>query len=177
MRKSARILAAAALAGGLLAGTATVAGAGSGDNDKVIKAEVLVGVQPPFTGATNAIRGVPGGGAPWVIADAAVELRANGRIKVDVEGLVIDPTFTGNPAIAGINPVPLFKATVSCLTPDGLGGVATVNVSTASFPADTAGDSRFDTTVDLPESCVAPIVFVANGVAGSNGAWFAATGV
>ena len=111
-----------------------------------------------------------------MIADADVELRANGRIKVDVEGLVIDPTFP-NPAIAGINPVAQFKATVSCLTPDGLGGVATVNVSTAGFPADTAGDSRFDTTVDLPKPCVAPIVFVANGVAGSNGAWFAATGV
>jgi len=174
--RSARMVVMAALVGGVLAGTVTVAAAGSGNNDKVIKAEVLVGVQPPFTGATNAIRGVPGGGAPWVIADADVELRANGRIKVDVEGLVIDPTFP-NPAIAGINPVAQFKATVSCLTPDGLGGVATVNVSTAGFPADTAGDSRFDTTVDLPKPCVAPIVFVANGVAGSNGAWFAATGV
>jgi hypothetical protein len=29
--------------------------------------------------------------------------------------------------------------------------------------------------VNLPKLCVAPIVFIANGVAGSNGAWFAAT--
>ena len=35
------------------------------------------------------------------------------------------------------------------------------------------GDARIRDVVDLPEPCIAPIVFVASG----GGAWFAATGI
>ncbi len=49
----------------------------------------MVGVSAPYTGATNAIRGVNGGGAPWVIADAEFNLRASGRIEVTVASATV----------------------------------------------------------------------------------------
>jgi hypothetical protein len=42
---------------------APVASAG----DKVLEFDTMAGVVRPFTGAANAIRGVNGGGLPWVI--------------------------------------------------------------------------------------------------------------
>ena len=51
----------------------------------------MVGVPRPYTLAANAIRGVPGGGLPWVVDSAKGELRVDGRIEVKVEGLVVDP--------------------------------------------------------------------------------------
>jgi hypothetical protein len=76
-----------------------------------------------------------------------------------VRGLVI-PVAPFN----GTNPVGFFKAIVSCLTPHGV-----VNVSTASFPASTTGNSDIEGKVDLPHPCMEPIVFVASAA----GQWFA----
>jgi hypothetical protein len=39
-----------------------------------------------------------------------------------------------------------------------------------------AGDAEIDARVDLPDTCVAPIVFVTNGTGSAPGAWFATTG-
>jgi hypothetical protein len=160
---------------GILAGSAGITAAGSHKDRTLLKADMLVGVSAPYTGATNAIRGVPGGGAPWVIAKGEIELKASGKVEMEVHGLVIDPAFP-NPAVAGINPVPMFKVTVSCLSKDATGAPVTVNVSTDPAAANTAGNSELEGMVSLPSPCFAPIVFVANGVATSNGAWFAVTG-
>ena len=48
-----------------------------------------------------------------------------------------------------------------------------VNIITSGFPATRSGDSDINTTVGLPGSCVAPIVFV---LSGSEDKWFAVTG-
>jgi hypothetical protein len=155
----------------VIGGTAGITFAGSHGSRTVIEADVLVGVSRPYTGAANAIRGVPGGGRPWVIAKGEVELKSNGKLKVEVEGLVIDPNEPI--AAAGTNPAATFKAIVSCLSTDATGAAVTTNVSSAEFPADPAGNSEFETSVMLPRPCIAPIVFVAN----AGGSWFAATGV
>jgi hypothetical protein len=168
------VIAGLTITAAVLASTAGISVANSGKDRTVIKADVLVGVSAPFTGATNAIRDVPGGGAPWVISSGEITLKASGKVEMEVRGLVIDPAFP-NPAVAGINPAPTFKVTVSCLSKDATGKVTTVNVSTAPAPANTAGNSELEGMVSLPSPCIAPIVFVANGNAG--GAWFAATGV
>jgi hypothetical protein len=166
-RKAIAVVAAGA---GILAVSAPLTSAGSKGNPTVIEADVLAPVTPPFTGATNAVRGVPGGGAPWVIDRGELRLRADGSVKADIRGLVIDPAFP-NPAVAGINPVPQWKITVSCLTTSG-GANTPTNVSSAPFAADVAGNAKVDTMVDLPHPCVAPVVFVAAAA----GAWFAVTG-
>jgi hypothetical protein len=105
------------------------------------------------------VRGIQGGGLPWAITAGTGTVSQQGAVDVTVTGLVI-------PALGGINPVPVFEATVSCLTPNGV-----ANVSTGAFPATVpGGDSHITATVDLPRPCKEPIVFV--GVPPS-GRWFA----
>jgi len=140
-------------------------------DDKILSFDTMTGVVRPFTGATNAIRGVPGGGIPWTLAEAKGELRTDGRIRVRVRGLVL-----AEGARAGTNPIAEFKAIVSCLTPavDGTGALVAsiVNRSTNTFPASPEGDSEIEDVVSLPAPCIAPIVFVTS----PTGAWFSATG-
>ena len=168
------LLSSVVLVGGLLvAGPASVA-SGQGAK-KILDFDTMVGVPRPFTGAANAIRGVSGGGLPWVIDQGKGKLRADGRIQVEVQGLVLDPNDADVIAagLAGTNPVANFKAIVSCLSKNAAGTIATtVNVETDLFPASATGDSEIEDTVDLPEPCIAPIVFVTS----PGGQWFAATG-
>jgi hypothetical protein len=76
------------------------------------------------------------------------------------------------PALQGTNPIPQFKAIVSCQTIVG-GTAAVANDSTPAVAASSTGDAEIDATVALPSPCFAPIVFVTS----AGGAWFAATGV
>lgn len=138
----------------------------------VLEAETMAPVDGPFVGAANPIRGINGGGLPWQIDEAEVELTSKGRIEVEVDGLVLLEAAPVPPDRQGVNPAPSFVAVVSCLTT--VDGVATtVNVATDPFPANTRGDSEIEDRIDLPSPCIAPIVFV-----GPNpGTWFAATGL
>jgi hypothetical protein len=159
---------------GLVLGTALVApalGLGSDDGRKVLDAKVLAPVSEPYTGAANAIRGVPGGGLPWEIDAGSADLRASGRLRVEVEGLVLARRAPVPAALQGTNPIAQFKAIVSCLTTTD-GAATTANVSTPLVPASATGDAEIDATVDLPSPCFAPIVFVTS----PTGAWFAVTG-
>ena len=149
----------------------------AGESDEILEFDVMVGVPRPFTGAANAIRGVSGGGLPWVIDSGEGELRVNGDIRVEVEGLVLDPNDAAVIArgLAGANPAGAFRAIVSCLSVDMDGAPITVNLMTDAFPATTGvggGDAEIVDNVDLPDPCIAPIVFVTN----LGGSWFAATG-
>jgi len=169
-----RIIAGAALvAATVIAGTAGVSLA-SGKDHTVYRADVMVGVSAPYTGALGtAIRDIHGGGAPWVIADADIRLRASGRVDVEVEGLVIAPN--GPPAVAGTNPALTQKVIVSCLSTDANGAPVTINRSTNTFGVDADGNGEATLMVEggLPSPCFAPVVFVAS----AGGAWFAVSGV
>ena len=159
---------------GLAVAVALVApalGIGGADGRKVLDAKVLGSVSEPYTGTANPIRGVPGGGLPWEIGDANASLRADGRLHVDVEGLVLARRAPVPPALQGTNPITDFKAIVSCLTTSG-GAAATVNVETGLVPASSTGDAEIDTSVALPSPCFAPIVCVTS----PTGAWFAVSG-
>jgi hypothetical protein len=144
------------------------------DESKILQFNTMVGVPRPYTGTTNAIRGVPGGGLPWVIDFASGKLSPDGKVDVLVKGLVLDPNDPEVIArgVGGTNPIPSFQAIVSCLSKDAGGNATTVNVSTGLFPADGEGNAHIQDTVALPQPCIAPIVFVAS----PTGAWFAATG-
>ncbi|MEO8267110.1 MAG: hypothetical protein ABI706_16520 [Ilumatobacteraceae bacterium] len=168
MKSRVRVIAGAALALAVIGGTAGITLAR--DNDHTLyRADVMAGVTSPYTGTANPIRGINGGGAPWVIADSEIRVRTSGRVDVEVEGLVIGPG--GPAALVGINPAPLMKVRVSCLSTDAA-GAATVNVESETFPVDAAGNGKARVHVDLPSPCYAPIVFVANAA----GAWFAVSG-
>ena len=158
------------LLGIAVVGTAVSVAASGGDQRKVLRFDVMAPVTEPYTGATNAIRGVPGGGLPWMLGEAKGELRGS-SLKVEIQGLVLARRAPVPANLQGTNPIPSFKAIVSCLSSSG-GAPTTVNVATDPVPASATGDAEIEATVALPSPCFAPIVFV--GSAG--GSWFAATG-
>lgn len=147
----------------LLAASPLAARADDGADDaKVLKFDTMAAVVAPFLGAAGTIGAVPAGGAPWKITSGRGELRADGRIKVRVRGLVLVGT--------GQNPFAQYAAFVACL-----GGTA---VQTAPAPTGPEGDADIEDTIALPNPCFAPVVLV--GIPRTQqrpaGAWFASTG-
>ncbi|OGO30743.1 MAG: hypothetical protein A2136_08185 [Chloroflexi bacterium RBG_16_54_11] len=136
---------------------------------KILEFDTMVGVPQAFTGAQNPIRGINGGGLPWTLTSAKGELFGSGKLEITVEGLVLAAG-----ANAGRNPSANFRATVSCLRSDA----SIENVTSELFPAtlgaavDGGGNSMIETTLSLPQPCIAPIIFVTS----AGGSWFAATG-
>ena len=147
------------LLGGLVAGGSSASGS---DGKDLLEWDVMAGVDAPFTGSANPIRGLGGGGVPWSVDRARGELRTDGRLKLEVEGLVLTST--------GANPSPTFVARVNCLTAAQPQNGETV--STAPVATDAAGNAEFDARLNLPDPCYGPIVFVTNEA----GRWFAVTG-
>lgn len=144
----------------------------SNQQEKVLEFDTMAPVTGAFVGTANPIRGVNGGGLPWQIDEADGELTTSGKLEVDVSGLVLLEAAPVPPDRQGINPAPMFQAVVSCLsTVDGV--ATTVNVATDPVPATTTGDARIEAELDLPENCIAPIVFVGPSAT----TWFAATGI
>ena len=151
----------------LLLASQTLAAVPSGP--KLLKWDVMVGVPSGLTGAQSQVplRGINGGGIPWMLSSGQGTLSATGKLHVEVEGLVL--------ATTGSNPANMFRATVSCVRADG----TFANIPTAdTFPATTGpatsggGNSEIDAVVTLPSPCIAPIVFVTS----TGGSWFAPTG-
>jgi hypothetical protein len=138
---------------------------------KILEFDTMVGVPSTLTGtqASTAFRGVPAGGLPWTLTSASGELKASGKLELEVTGLV----FAAGPNV-GKNTVTSFRALVSCIRSDGI----VQNTLTDSFPATTGaavdggGNASIETMVALPQPCFAPIVFVTN----PGGNWFAVTG-
>lgn len=147
---------------------------------KILEFQTMAGVPKAYTGSTNPIRGVSGGGLPWVVSSAQGELSSSGDLEVKVTGLVLDPHDPDVIAkgLAGQNPIPQFKAIVSCQTVDANRNAAVANLTTAAFTATTGpavnggGNAKIEAHVNLPHPCLAPIVFVTS----PGGAWFAVTG-
>jgi hypothetical protein len=127
------------------------------DDNVILKFDSMTAVTGAAVGAVND-RGIAGGGLPWVISTGSGSVTREGHVQVSVTGLVI-------PAKGNVNPLGSFKAIVSCMTQHHV----IVNVSTAAFPANGAGDSTINDTVALPRHCSHPILFVTR----TGGAWFA----
>ena len=102
-----------------------------------------------------------------MISSVQGSLKSNGALTVSVRGLVL-PDKT--------NPVPFFRAALSCQNPaDATKGEL---FFTKTFRADAQGNSDIAGTVSLPSHCIAPIILVTSpAVPGnSSGVWFAVTG-
>jgi hypothetical protein len=129
----------------------------------------MVGIPQDLTGTQNPIRGIDGGGLPWVLTSANGVLTSTGRLVLNINGLV----FAAGPN-AGSNTIPEFGVIVSCLSSNG----SVDNISVGNFPATTGsaltggGDAHIQANISLPQICIAPIVFVTS----PTGLWFAATG-
>ncbi len=141
----------------------------------VLNFDTMVGNTAPFIGAAGRMRGIDAAPLPWTVESVQGELNADGRLNIDVDGLVLanDPSVPAS--LRGTNPVPFFAGVVSCLT-SGSGGVVRRNLITANFPASMPGGvAHIHQVVNLPQPCVAPVVFVTSP--GPTGfVWFAVTG-
>ncbi|HKF16983.1 MAG TPA: hypothetical protein VKF14_07330 [Candidatus Dormibacteraeota bacterium] len=151
----------------LMLGFSPVVQAGASSNENtILEFESMVGVSGQFVGANGTpVRGLHGGGLPWVITSGEGEVDSAGNVDVEVRGLVLANTPPVPPNLRLTNPVPNFRAVVSCLDAGG----NPVNVSTGPFPASPQGNAEIEATVQLPRPCRDPIVFVTSpGLA-----WFA----
>jgi len=148
---------------------ATQAVAATATSPKILDFDTMVGLPSSLTGTQAPIRGVNGGGLPWVLTAAKGKLTTSGDLDIKVVGLVL-----ASGANTGSNPIATFRGLVSCLDSTG----AIVNVSTDPFPATTGpastggGNSKIRASLELPDPCIAPIVFVTS----PTGAWFAVSG-
>jgi hypothetical protein len=136
----------------------------------ILAFDTMYGVDGPFVGDGNPVRGVPGDESPWVVDRAFGTLDIDGNLVIVVRGLVFKDN--PDPTLIGKNDEPTFQGLVSCLTEDG-NNVKEANIVTPQFPATNTGDSVIHAKVDLPNPCVAPIVMV---LAGSEFKWFSMTG-
>jgi hypothetical protein len=125
------------------------------------------GSATPAAKAKNVIRGYLGPASPWLIGSVQGSLKSNGALTVTVRGLVL-PDRT--------NPVPFFRAAVSCQDPAN--STKGELFFTKTFRADAKGNSDIAGTVSLPSHCIAPIILVTSPAVPGNSAgfWFAVTG-
>jgi len=126
------------------------------------------------------INGNAAPGFPWIISDGDGSLSDEGHLNLHVRGLVLAHSV---PKVGGTNPIPFFRAIVSCTSVDGTGAEDVVNFATGPFPADAQGNCNINAHVVLPNPCFAPIVFVGPAAPTATpgvitgGTWFAVTGL
>lgn len=154
MRRSLRFAIATALLAGLVLGTGSVAAANRGHH-KILDVQ-LVGLAVPRT----VIAGVTGGGHAWAIDEGNAKLFSDGRLLINVEGLVLTPE--------GTNPVATVKGVVSCNGGATGADIVRSNVVPLSIPD---GDAHINQWLALPSPCLNPLIFVTS----AGGAWFAVT--
>jgi hypothetical protein len=106
------------------------------------------------------LHGLIGGGVPWSIDEGRAMLFSDGRLHVEVQGLVV--------AASGTNPIANGRAVLTCSS----AAVA----SSPIVPFSPTGDAEVNTIVALPASCLAPAVFFVGVTATGAERWFAVTG-
>jgi hypothetical protein len=158
-------------------GAIYTAGHADDEHEELILAFSTMRGSLPHVDSNNNIGPVP----PWVIADGDGVLTADGAVRVRVQGLVFAPSV---PNVGGTNPIPSFRAIVSCTTVNAQGQTEIVNISTGGLPADKNGNCNISDVVTLPNPCYAPIILVGPETQPATppnteitgGTWFAATG-
>jgi hypothetical protein len=151
MLRSIRLVGALALLAALAFGSVASTSAGG---PKVLDAS-LTGIPV----GSLSLHGLAGGGAPWAIENGSAKLFADGRLQVEVDGLLL---------LNGTNPIANGRAIVTCSS----AAVA----SSPVVPFSPEGDATVSTVVELPDSCLAPAVFFLGVLPTGAERWFAVTG-
>jgi hypothetical protein len=132
-------------------------------------ADEFVFLSPIFgSNPDNTIAGVASGGAPWVVKHGVGILMDDGRVRVDVRGLVL-PSVNNTPG-----PVTQVSSSVVCSD--------AVAATSGAVALSAEGNAEIRTKLTLPSPCFGTVILVR--VAGTNGTlltapgpWIAATGV
>jgi hypothetical protein len=122
----------------------------------------IVGSNPGVT-----IAGVKSGGAPWVVSHGFAVLNDEGRLRVDLRGLIL-------PSVGTPGPVTAVAASVVC-------GDA-VAATSDSVPLTGDGNAEIHAKLQVPSPCLGTIVLIRaaafNGTPlPAPGPWIAATGL
>jgi len=112
----------------------------NGNGEALVRSGLAPSVpaDPPFHGITAA-------GAPWVLSDSSVRLKASGEVDISIDGLIL-------PSLGTAGPVTTVSASLLCGGDANAGPTAT----TGTFPLSQAGDARIEETLSLPATCLAP---------------------
>jgi hypothetical protein len=155
MVRSLRIAVLVGMLAALVIGTGTVAADSGTGHNKILDAN-MIGLAVKGT----VVAGVTGAGHAWSIEEGNAKLFANGRVLVNVEGLVLFPE--------GTQPVANGEVIVSCN-----GGGAGNVVHSGPVPLSPEGDAHFNgwTTDPIPSPCNDPVIFFGSLA----GTWFAVT--
>jgi hypothetical protein len=148
-----------------LLGAGTI-GVPADEGGTVISFQSMTPITGAAVGAVND-RGLTAGSIPWRISSGTGTVTRDGHVSATVTGLVLDAG-----GLKGTNPIRTFGAVVSCRTT----AQSIANVQTTGFPADGAGNSTINATVDLPHPCTTPEVFVGGLITTPTGVvfrWFA----
>ena len=145
-RKAVLALAAALVAAGSLV---FALGASRGSTTSGNGGTLLRATLAPSVPTDPSFHGIAPGGVPWILDESQVRLRGDGRIEIEIEGLVI-PTL-GTPG-----PVTSVSASLLCGADASAGPAAT----TGTVPLSSAGDAEIEAQLTLPATCLAPIVVV-----------------
>ena len=139
----------------------------------VLEFDKMTPVNGSHVGQVNPVRGMKGGGFPWVLDAGTGSLDYDGHLLVTVRGLVLASLPAVPAALRGTNPFPAFRAIVSCRTIGAGDTVIIANISTGDFRASSSGDFEIDARVSLPQPCIAPVVLI-TGPSGAD-VWLAVT--
>ena len=97
-----------------------------------------------------AFHGVSPGGAPWVLTRGDVRLKRDGKLDLELKGLVI-------PALGTPGPVTTVSASLYC----GADSSTTPAATTQQVPLSPKGDARIrDASFSVPSTCLAPVILV-----------------
>jgi hypothetical protein len=120
----------------------------------------------------TAIGDVGSCGKIWKLKSGKAELKADGRLEVEVKGLVLNDTSTGefNGTPDGVDAV---AAAIICSSPTG----AAVAAQTEPVPLSKSGDAKIKVKVSLSGGCIAPVIVLRERYEGKIGGWLASTGM
>jgi len=120
----------------------------------------------------TAIGDVGSCGKIWKLKYGEAKLSDDGKLHVEVKGLVLNDETTGefNGTPDGVDAV---AAAVICNGPKG----AAVAAQTDVVPLAKNGDAKINAKVSLPSGCIAPVVVLRERYEGKIGGWLAATGM
>jgi len=170
------LLSAAALAGAATTAVSAVGSEGHGGNqgrdhhrlrgeDRGHRDGILLDTSlAPSVPSDPMLNGATAGGAPWVLRNGEARLRRDGRLRVEIRGLVI-PVAPGN---GTPGPVTTVNASLYC------GASTTPAGSTPSAPISRRGNAELAGSITVPAKCLAPTVLIHPN--GSTAAYIAASG-
>ena len=117
------------------------------------------------------IGGVNACGKVWKLGSGKASLGSDGKLKVEVHGLVLNDASTGD-ANGSPDEVDAVAAALVC------GGSATATVAAQTEPVSLSkkGDATIEAKLSVPQSCVAPAILVRERYEGKIGGWLAASG-